>query len=29
VSGYVLDDLALIVGLTAEGAEQDRRELSR
>jgi hypothetical protein len=29
VSGYVLDDLALIMGLTAKGAEQDRRELSR
>jgi hypothetical protein len=29
VSGYVLDDLALIAGLTGEGAEPHRRELSR
>jgi hypothetical protein len=29
VSGYVLDDLALIVGLTGQGTEHDRRELSR
>ncbi len=29
MSGYVLDDLALLVGLTGEGAEHDRRELSR
>jgi hypothetical protein len=29
VSGYVLDDLALIAGLTSAGAEHHRRELSR
>jgi hypothetical protein len=29
VSGYVLDDLALIAGLTADGDEHHRRELSR
>jgi hypothetical protein len=29
MSGYVLDDLALIAGLTDEGAEPHRRELSR
>jgi hypothetical protein len=29
VSGYILDDLALIAGLTADGDEHYRRELSR
>ncbi|WP_239313389.1 MULTISPECIES: hypothetical protein [unclassified Frankia] len=29
MSGYVLDDLALIAGLTDDGAEHHRRELSR
>lgn len=29
MSGYVLDELALIAGLTTDGAEHHRRELSR
>ena len=29
MSGYVLDDLALIAGLTTDGEEHHRRELSR
>ncbi|MCW3843707.1 hypothetical protein ONA70_26750 [Micromonospora yasonensis] len=29
MSGYVLDDLALIAGLATDGEEQHRRELSR
>lgn len=29
MSGYVLDDLALIAGLTTDGEEQHRREVSR
>lgn len=29
MSGYVLDDLALVAGLTTDGEEHHRRELSR
>jgi hypothetical protein len=29
MTGYVIDDLALLSGLTGRGSERDRREMSR